>query len=181
MPPPFISGPSRPSRAGTSPPPRPPGPARRPCYPSSAGQGPSPAAACSRTSSAFLRSPDAKRRRRCRRRLHGAAEGGDEDGFLARGVGREERDHVTVVEGEAGGSEALCVGREIEAAPEEAGLEIGQAIPAIAIRLEERVEIGEEEDGRARHAAEGLLEAEIGRLLTEVTPLQELEGMRGRV
>src|SRR5439155_6241475 len=61
------------------------------------------------------------------------------------------------------------------------GLEVGQAIPAIAICLEERVEIGEEEDGRARHAAESLLETEIGRLLTEVTPLQELEGVRGRV
>jgi len=94
-------------------------------------------------------------------------------------VGREERDHVAVIECKAGGAEALRIGAEIEATPDEAGLEVGQAIPAIAIRLEKRVEIGEEEDGRARHAAERLLETEIGRLLTEVTPLQELEGMRG--
>src|SRR5262249_30463347 len=100
-----------------------------------------------------------------------------EDGVLAGSMRRKERHHVAVVERETGGPEALRVGREVESSPDHASLQVGEAIPAIAVPLEKRLEIREEEDGRARHPSERLLETQIGRLPAKVTALQLLEAV----
>src|SRR5262245_43592 len=93
-------------------------------------------------------------------RLRRAAEGGDEESGLARGVRREELDDLVVVEGETGGAESLRVRGEVQATTHETGLEIARAVAAVAEGGEEPREIREEEHGGARRPAEGLVEAE---------------------
>ena len=110
-----------------------------------------------------------------------AAEGGDEEGGLARGVRREKLDHLVVVEGEAGGAEALGVGGEIEPPADEARLEVGRAIAPVAERAEKACEIREEEDGGARRPAERLTEAEEGGIGSHVARPDQLEGVRAGV
>ena len=102
------------------------------------------------------------------RAFHRAADGGDEDGVLASSVGRKEVDDVAVIEREPRRAETLCVGAQVEPAADQARLEIGEPVAAVAEGLEERVQVGQEEHGRARHAAQRLLETEIGRALADI-------------
>src|SRR5207249_8253300 len=86
-----------------------------------------------------------------------ASECHDEDGVLARGVRREELDDVTVVEGEPRGAKALRVGGEVSAAAGNAGLEVGEAVAAVAEHGEDTRERREEVDHRSeeRRVGEG--------------------------
>src|SRR5439155_5185185 len=98
-----------------------------------------------RSAAVLSRAPEL--RARSRRPLDRAAEGRHEDRVLAPRVGREEGHDVVVVEGEAGGAEALRVGGQIEPPTDDPGLEVGRSIAAIAQPREDALEIGEEEDG----------------------------------
>src|SRR4029450_1155976 len=55
------------------------------------------------------------------------------------------------------------------------------AVAAIAVRVEERREIGQEEHGGGGHASQRLVEAEESRFTAEVSTLYELEGGDVRV
>ena len=96
-----------------------------------------------------------------------AAERGDEDRVASGRVRREEPHDLGVVEREPAGAEAQGVGRQVRAAAGDAGIEVGQAIPAVAPRLPDRVERRQEEDRRRRVATQRLLERQIRRLVAE--------------
>src|SRR5258706_13650718 len=97
-----------------------------------------------------------------------AAESGHEDRILPVGVGREEGDDLAIVEREAGRAETLGVGAQIEPAADETGLEIGDAIAAIAQPIERTAQVGEKEDRDRRRASERLLETEERGIAPEI-------------
>ena len=103
------------------------------------------------------------------------AEGYEEDGALAFGVGRKEAGDVVVEKGEAGGTETLGVRREIEFAAENAGFELHGAIAAIAKALQNGAQVGEEKDVHGGVGGQLLLEAEVAGIGAEISLLQALE------
>src|SRR5262249_24321885 len=70
----------------------------------------------------------------------------------------------TIGEGPSGGTEGEGWGGEKRPPADEAGLEVGRAIATIAEGLEDRAQVGQEEDGGGRHAAQRLLQTQEGRL-----------------
>ena len=88
---------------------------------------------------------------------------------------RKEADYIVVIEGEAGGAEALSVCAEIELAAQNSGFELHGTISAIAVALQNFLQVGEEEYVDGRIGGELLLESQISSFLAEVTGLQEFE------
>jgi hypothetical protein len=74
------------------------------------------------------------------------AHGYQEDGALAFGMWGEKASHIVVVKSEAGGSEALGIGCEVQFAAEDAGLKLYGAIPAISKAIENRPQVCHEEN-----------------------------------
>src|SRR5216684_2507846 len=111
-----------------------------------------------------------------RRFVFGAvAEGYEEDGALALGVGREEARDVIVEESEAGGAEALGVGREIQLASEDAGFELHGAIAAIAEALQNGAQVREEKNVHGGVGGQFLLQSEVAGIGAEISLLQTFE------
>src|SRR5579883_3204988 len=111
-------------------------------------------------------SPSAARRVARRDEEHDAAPGG---------VGREERRHLVVEEGEARGAEPERVGREVDAAAGDGGLELGRAVAAVAEAAEHLVEVDEPEEIDGGIGREVLVEAEMAGRAAEVARAQPLE------
>ncbi len=103
------------------------------------------------------------------------AEGYEEDGAFAFGVGREEAGNVVVEESQAGGAEALGVGCEIQLAAENAGFELRGAIAAIAEALQNGAQVREEKDGYGGIGGQLLSQAEVTGIGTEISFFQTLK------
>src|SRR5262249_14291591 len=80
-----------------------------------------------------------------------------------------------VVEREPGRAEPLAVRREVRPPTDHSGLEVGQAIPSIAVHAEQRVERREEVQDCGSVASERLLETEGGGLAPELSRADELQ------
>src|SRR5258708_29144878 len=103
------------------------------------------------------------------------AEGNEENGAFAFGVGREEAGDVIVEEGEAGGAEALRVASEIQLSAEDAGLELAGAIAAIAEALQDGAQVREEKDVHGGVGGQLLLQSEVTGIGAEISLLQTFE------
>src|SRR5229473_3717647 len=103
------------------------------------------------------------------------AEGYEEDGAFAFGVGREEAGNVVVEESQAGGAEALGVSGEVELSAEDSGFELDGAIAAISEALQNGAHVGEEKDGHGGVGGQLLLQAEVTGIGAEISLLQALE------
>jgi hypothetical protein len=68
------------------------------------------------------------------------------NGAFAIGVRREEAGYVVIVKGEAGGAQALGVGREIEFAAEDTGFNLHRTISAIPQAAEYRPQVRQKEN-----------------------------------
>src|SRR2546425_6066970 len=89
----------------------------------------------------LLAPADLERRGRAGGAFDRGAEGGDEDGVLAEGVGREEVDHILVIESQSRRAEALRVGAQVETAANQPRFQVGEPIAAIAMSFEYRIQI----------------------------------------
>jgi len=69
---------------------------------------------------------------------------------------------------------------EVDPAGPDAGLELGGAVAAVAERIEDGAERGEEEDCPRRERPQRLLEAEVAGLPAEAPGANELEAVRRR-
>ncbi len=103
------------------------------------------------------------------------AEGYEEDGAFAFGVGREEAGNVVVEESQAGGAETLGVGREIQLAAEDAGFELHGAVAAIAEALQNGAQVREEKNVHGGVGGQFLSQAEVTGIGAEISFFQTLK------
>src|SRR6266404_8684017 len=87
----------------------------------------------------------------------------------------EEAGHVVVVKCEAGGSQALGIGCEIEFAAEDAGLKLYGTIAAVSKAIENRPQVCQEENIHGGVGGQLLLQSEVACLVAKVSPLQAFE------
>src|SRR5437867_1037396 len=93
--------------------------------------------------------------------LGGLAQGDEENGAFARGVRGEEAGNLVIVKSQTGRSEALRIGSQIEPAANDSGLQLCGPVPAVPVSLEDRSQIGEEENRGAAIGGQLLLQAEV--------------------
>src|SRR5262245_56993003 len=115
----------------------------------------------------------------CRPRAsaHGMPERGDEQGIAARCVGSKEVDDVSVVVREAAGAEAERVRGEIRAATTQAGVEVDEAVAAVAEGGQDLVQTRQKVDDGGGITPQRLFQTEVGGLLTEHASPDQLEAM----
>src|SRR5437016_866135 len=70
------------------------------------------------------------------------AEGHQKNRALAPGVWQEKTDHLVVIKGESGSTEAKSVSAKIKFAAEDTRLDLRTAVAAISVALEYRAQIG---------------------------------------
>src|SRR6266446_1415631 len=87
----------------------------------------------------------------------------------------EEAGHVVVVKGEAGGSQALGIGCEIEFAAEDAGLKLYGTIAAVSKAIENRPQICQEENVHGGVGGQLLLQSQVACLVAKISLLQTFE------
>ena len=90
-------------------------------------------------------------------------------------MGREELDHLVVIEGKAGRPEAERIGRQIQASAEYAPFHLRSAVAAIAELLENGAECAQCVDVDRGVGRQLLIEAEASRLRPELAGRQALE------
>ncbi len=73
------------------------------------------------------------------------------------------------------GAEVLRIGSQIKLAADDAGFELHRPISAIAETLQDRAQVGEEEDIDRRVSRQGLLQSQISGLIAKISSLQTLE------
>src|SRR5271167_2096617 len=98
-----------------------------------------------------------------------------ENRTFAFGVGREEANHVVVVEGEAGGAQSLSVGPQIQFAAKDSSFELNSSIPTIAETLQNGSQVRQKENVHCGVGGQLLLQSEVARLVTEVSLPQTLD------
>src|SRR5260370_23609119 len=103
------------------------------------------------------------------------ANGYQENGALAFGMWGEEAGDVVVVKGEAGGAQALGIGRKIQLAAEDAGFKLHGTIAAIAKAIENRPQVCQQKNVHSGVGRQLLLQAEVAGLVAKGSVLQTLE------
>src|SRR5437016_424079 len=90
-------------------------------------------------------------------------------------VRREEADDIIVVEREAGCSQVLRVGRDIQLAAKNTCLQLNCAVTAVTKALEDFVKISQEEHGHAGVGRQLLLQAKVAGNLSQVAVAQQFQ------
>src|SRR5579864_3329169 len=88
---------------------------------------------------------------------------------------REESHDIVVIKSQAGCSQPLRVGRQINLAPENAGFRLYRAIPAIPERFENLRQVREKENVHTCVGRQFLFEAEVARTIPEFALFQQFQ------